>query len=84
MYIITTSIGFVLKFSSLEDLRMTIEHLDGMANWAEKVMSEGQKVKLAYMISDEAISPEKMQELLDTLPEIEVIAKHNTTANKGD
>jgi len=73
MYVIATSIGFVLKFNSLEDLRKVVEHLDGMGNWAEKVMAEGQPAKLAYMISDEAINPEKMQELLDTLPEIEIV-----------
>jgi len=73
MYIITTSIGFVLKFNSLEDLRKVVEHLDGMGNWAEKEMKEGQPVKLAYLIYDKAISSEKALELLDTLPEIEIV-----------
>jgi len=74
MYIIATSIGFVLKFNSLEDLRKVVEHLDGMGNWAEKEIKEGQSVKLAYIVYDKAISSKKAQELLDTFPEIEVLS----------
>jgi len=77
MYIIATSIGFVLKFDSLQDLRRVVEHLDGMGNWAEEEMKEGHPVKLAYGIYDSVINKEKAQELLDALPEIKHIEEQS-------
>lgn len=73
MYVIATSIGFVLKFNSLKDLRNVVDHLNGMANWAEEEMQEGQPVKLAYITYDSEIDHEKAEDLLDTLPDIKIV-----------
>lgn len=66
MFVISTSMGFVLKFQDKDDMRQHIDNLKNQLNWINKNDIEDPYL---YAIFDDAIETEKVQELLEKLKE---------------
>lgn len=64
MNILSSPMGYVLVFESLEDLKGTIENLTGLKNYTE--MQEIDPPHL-YACFDERIPKEEIEEMLDEI-----------------
>ncbi len=64
MKIISTSIGFILSFDSIKEVRGVIKHLYGMIEWIE---SENVPSPYLYAIFDDRIPHKEIQDVLDEI-----------------
>lgn len=64
MKILSTSMGFILNFDSIKEVRGVIEHLSGMIEWIE---SENVPSPYLYAIFDDRIPNKEIQEMLDEI-----------------
>jgi hypothetical protein len=63
--------GVIVKFETVKELQVVVEHLSGMLNWAEAEIGSGNPVKLAYAMLPDAVSSQEksLLALIELLPD---------------
>ena len=64
MQVISSELGFALKFESLENLRIVIDHLQRQLEWVEQ---ENVEPPYIYFTYNNAVNPEIAREYINKL-----------------
>ena len=79
MRILATPNGFVLIFSTLEDLKGTVKHLSGQIEWIkdENRSPKVMKPPYLYAVYDDHVPRELVEILLQTIKENPIFVEKN-------
>ena len=69
MKIISSDIGFALKFKDKEDLKTVVNHLSGMLEWKNKQTKDKEKnvYPAVYAVANDTIGKQRFKEFVDNV-----------------